>query len=142
MWSMKVSLKKYALQPIWFFVSFTAIAIGSIRVTFFIAYLNIFGPMRWLRISAYTGAFFSAIYHVTISIVILTPTTPAPGRTWFSAMTTVEYQHFLGLLVPSHTIGFALDLCILVLPLIAVSKLQMPVRKKIGVSLIFMTGIA
>ena len=137
----KVPANIKGLQPIWFFAAFNAIAIGTIRVTFFIAYLEIFGPKRWLRISAYSGVTFTALYHITIAIVVFVLTTPARDKTWFSATTTVNYQRFLALLVPACVVAFAVDLWILTLPLIAVLKLQMPTRRKIGICLIFMTGI-
>ena len=129
------------LKPVWFFACFNAIAIGTSRFTFFVAYLNIFGPMRWLRIAAYTGAAFTAMYHIAITVAIFVLTTPSRGSTWFSAITTEQYQHFIGLLVPAHVVGFIIDLYILALPIIAVSQLQMPMRRKVGICLIFMTGL-
>ncbi|KAL8836864.1 MAG: hypothetical protein Q9170_002755 [Blastenia crenularia] len=127
--------------PIWFFAAFNGIAIGTIRVTFFIAYLNIFGTLTWLRMAAYIGGTFTALYHIAISVLVFVLTTPAPGHTWFSAITTEEYQRFLKTLVPGHAVRFAIDMYILVLPLIAVSQIQLPTRKKIGVCLIFLTGL-
>ncbi|KAI4178328.1 MAG: hypothetical protein LQ346_007490 [Caloplaca aetnensis] len=127
--------------PIWFFASFNGIAIGTIRVTFFIAYLNIFGTLRWLRISAYIGGTFTALYHIAISVLVFVLTTPAQGHTWFSAITTTEFQRFLNTLVPGHVVRFAIDMYILVLPLIAVSQIQLPTKKRIGVYLIFLTGL-
>lgn len=97
--------------------------------------------MRWLRISAWTAGTFTALYHIAVSIAVFVLTTPRSGQTWFSAITTEDYQKFLTFLVPAHTIGLALDLVILALPIIAVSQLQMPVRRKIGIYVIFMTGV-
>lgn len=37
--------------------------------------------------------------------------------------------------------GVAIDIYILVLPIVAVNKLQMPTRRKVGIMLIFMTGL-
>ncbi|KAL8752132.1 MAG: hypothetical protein Q9184_005832, partial [Pyrenodesmia sp. 2 TL-2023] len=127
--------------PVWFFTFFAGIAIGTVRVTFFIAYLNIFGTLRWLRISAYIGGTFTALYHLVITVLVFGLITPARGRTWFSAITSTKYQHFLGILLPGHCVRLAIDMYILVLPLIAVSQIQMPTKKKISVSLIFLTGL-
>lgn len=43
--------------------------------------------------------------------------------------------------VPQSAIGLALDLYIVIIPIIAVIKLQLPRRRKIGIVLIFMTGV-
>lgn len=43
--------------------------------------------------------------------------------------------------IPTSAFGVVIDLFILVLPIIAVLQLQLPTRRKIGVIVIFMTGL-
>ena len=47
----------------------------------------------------------------------------------------------LALSVPQSIVGLVIDLAILILPIVAVTQLQLPRRRKIGVILIFMTGL-
>jgi hypothetical protein len=68
--------------------------------------------------------------------------TPRPGETLSSRLqTTSAGSDSLALSVPQSVVGLAIDLYILILPIIALAQLQLPRRRKVGISLIFMTGI-
>lgn len=43
--------------------------------------------------------------------------------------------------VPRFAVGLVMDIYILILPIVAVSTLQMPPRRKVGIILIFTTGL-
>jgi hypothetical protein len=47
----------------------------------------------------------------------------------------------LDLSVPQSAVGLVIDLFILILPVIAVSRLQLPTRRKVGAMLVFMPGL-
>ena len=129
------------MKPIWLFGIFNPLALGSLRITFFIAYLNLFRLLQWLRIAAYIGIMFTLLSHIAITVAILVLTTPTSGHSWLSAMTSDGHHRFVhSLIVPPCVIGLIIDLSILVLPLLAVSALQLSKRKKLAVYPMFLTG--
>lgn len=97
--------------------------------------------MRWLRISTYIGALVTTCFYLGMSVAQIVFVTPSRGETLFSHLTTGSQNSSLALTIPSSAVGLAIDLYILVLPVVAVSQLQLPTRRKIGVILVFMTGI-
>lgn len=112
-----------------------------IKVTFFLLYLQLFRPMQWLRICAYIGAVFTVIFYFGMAVAQLIFSTPRHGETWLSHQATHNKDLAIALSVPQSVVGLAIDLYILIFPIIAVSQLQLPIRKKVGIMLIFMTGL-
>ena len=111
------------------------------KISFFFLYLQVFKPMRWLRISAYIGTLVTTAFYLGMTVAQFVFATPRRGETWTSHQTTRNEHWALAMSVPQSAVGLAIDLYILVLPVIAVSQLQLPTRRKIGVILLFMTGI-
>ena len=97
--------------------------------------------MRWLRICAYIGLVVTTAFYFGMTVAQFTFGTPRPGETWYSHQQTQNETNSLKMSVPQSAVGLAIDLYILILPMMAVSKLQLPLRRKIGVALIFMTGL-
>lgn len=112
-----------------------------VKVTFFLLYLQLFRPMRWLKTCAYIGAVFTVMFYLGMTVAQLTFSTPRHGETWLSHQVTHNENLALAMSVPQSVVGLAIDLYILILPIIAVSQLQLAPRKKVGVMLIFMTGL-
>ena len=116
-------------------------ALLIIKLTFFILYWQLFRPIRGLRIAIWLGGIFTTLFYVAINIAAWVFTTPRRGETW--------YSHFIGpvqakqsnLTGPLPAVGLAIDVYILVIPLIGISGLNMPTRRKIGVALVFLTAI-
>lgn len=115
----------------------TEVALLFAKVTFFLMYLDIFKPMRWMRISSSIGAITTAVFYIGIIIANLVISTPSHGETW--AEVSIK-AGALVLSVPQAAVGLAIDLYILFLPMIAISKLQLNPRRKLGVNLVFMSG--
>ncbi|MCJ1394806.1 hypothetical protein MMC18_007686 [Xylographa bjoerkii] len=111
-----------------------------LKLTFFIMYLSIFGRWRWLRINAYIGAGFTIVFSGALTIMQFVCATPSAGETWLSHQVSQNEQYALAVSVPQSAVGLAIDIYILVLPIVAVSKLQLTTRRKIGIMAIFMTG--
>ena len=114
--------------------------LGLLKVSFFILYLQLFAPMRWFRICNWIGIVLTILFYTSMCISQIIFSTPTANETWFSHQVT-EGQKHLSISVPITAVGFGIDISILVLPIFAVSKLQMRTKRKIGVMLIFMTGL-
>lgn len=94
-----------------------------------------------MRICSYLGIFVIAGFYSGIAIYSFYIETPRRGETWFSHQTPALQHEGRSLFMHQSYVGLATDIYILVLPIVAVSELQMPIRRKIGVMLIFMTGL-
>ena len=120
--------------------SFPPVVYLFLKNTFFIMYLYIFGPLRWLRICAYTGAAITTAFYISVSVASFIIITPRHGETWVEHLLSKEETRSKILPVPISSFGVVIDLVILILPIIAVAQLQLPTRRKIALIAVFMTG--
>ena len=112
-----------------------------VKFTFFLMYLDIFSPFRWMRIACITGGTLCVLFYTAVAIPQFYFATPGPGESFkVHAVTEREYDSNI-LSIPAAAVGLGFDVYLLILPLIAVSQLKMPMRRKIGTSLLFGTGV-
>lgn len=111
------------------------------KVSFFMLYLQLFGPMRPIKICSWIGGVFPVVFYSTMTICTFIFATPDRNETWFNHQTTAMTAHNLALSVPQACFGTAIDVFILILPIAAVLKLQLPTRKKVGLVLLFAAGL-
>ena len=104
-------------------------------------YRQIFGPMRWMRICSLVGIIFTTLFYTSMTVCLFIFATPRKGETWISHGNTRGEHLDLKFSVPQSAVGLALDIYILILPIIAVSKLQMAIRRKIAIIAVFATGL-
>ena len=112
-----------------------------IKLTFFLLYIQIFQPMRWLRISSYVNATALCAFYGASTVAQVIFATPRPSETWASHLVSSENAKGKILSVPLSAVGLFFDIVILILPIAGVMRLQLPTRRKIGVLLIFLTGL-
>ncbi len=112
------------------------------KLTFFLVYLQLFHPFKWLRVCIYIGATLTTIFYVTVEVCWIVWITPRKGQTFASVAVSPAMFKSLLLSVPVAAVGLAIDLYLLVLPITAVMQLQLPTRRKVGVTLMFLTGLA
>lgn len=111
------------------------------KTSFFLMYLDMFGPLPWLRICVYAGLFLNWGFYTAVTIVSLYYQAPNPGQTWQEGYMNARYADSLNLPIPIAGGSLLLDVYIFVLPLIAVMKLRLSTRKKLGVMAVFATGL-
>ncbi|KAL9578850.1 MAG: hypothetical protein Q9212_005457 [Teloschistes hypoglaucus] len=112
-----------------------------VKLTFFLFYYHIFEPLRWMRWSIYIGATLTCAFYGAVEIASLVLTTRRPGNTWFGQTLSKEQVKAATLSLPLAAAGLAIDVVLLVMPLVAVMGMQLPIKRKIGVLSIFMFGI-
>ena len=112
-----------------------------IKLTFFLLYIQIFHPMRWLRISSYVNATALCAFYGACTVEQLIFTIPRSSETWSSHLVSSEYAKSDILSVPLSAVGLFFDIVILVLPIAGIMRLQLPTRRRIGILLIFLTGL-
>ena len=114
-------------------------------MTLVLLYLQVFRLLRWLRILAYIGAIITGILYVTLPIVYVALCAPRNGQStiaYFVALESHRCSHgYYPMLVPLGFINLFSDLYLLILPLPAVCKLQLPLRRKLAVSTMFLPGV-
>lgn len=110
------------------------------KTTFFIMYLDIFHLMRWLKISAYIGGVVTVLFYGSMTVCLFIFSTPRRHETWLEQLQSSGQHLALAFSVPQSCVGLVIDLCILVLPIVGVIRLQMPTRRKVGVILVFMSA--
>ena len=110
------------------------------KLSFFLLYLQIFRPMRWLRYSSYAGATFTVIFYIAMIVFNLVVSAPAPGESWQQVTKRPTYGLTISATVGIACVGLALDVTILLLPIAGVAQLQMSRKRRIGVVSVFLTG--
>lgn len=94
-----------------------------------------------MRISANLGAVFTTLFYVIMIVCALLYATHRRGKPWFSHVNTRFEKLADDLSVPQSSVNLAFDLYILILPIAAVTKLQMATRRRIGIIFILSTGL-
>ena len=110
------------------------------KLTFFLLYLQLFRPMRWLRISIYIGAVMLTLSYTAFTLMAFILATRRPGETWEQTFTSGHNRLQEEIAIPVGLVGLLTDIYLLILPSLAVSKLKLPTARKIGLMLIFGTG--
>ncbi|KAK0516328.1 hypothetical protein JMJ35_000931 [Cladonia borealis] len=106
------------------------------KVSFFIMYLDVFHLIRWLKISAYIGGIVTALFYGAMTVCSFVFGAAPPHHE-----TTHDMAISLELSVPQSCVGLVIDLYILILPILGVTRLQMSIRRKVGVILVFLSAI-
>ncbi|TGO17536.1 hypothetical protein BPAE_0423g00020 [Botrytis paeoniae] len=118
----------------------TPLAFGLVKLTIWLTYIEIFTSMRWVRICCYIGAAITFLWYFPVVIATLVWTTPPRGENFVYSLISDGIFTTQKLTIPIAAVGLALDVFLFVIPLLAVSKLHMATKKKLGVGLIFATG--
>ena len=90
----------------------------------------------------YIGGSFTAVFYLAMTIVQIYYAAPHGSQTWATHQLSPEYmrsQRYTSPIVPS--VGLAIDLFLLVIPVRAIQQLKIQKKTKIGLSLMFAIGI-
>lgn len=116
-----------------------------VRFSLLFLYLRLFeyhDVTRWL---VYGGMLASVIFHAAAIITPCVLYIPPPG--WPKTFASWRLRSFLyndaalGLALAQSAYGTIIDIYLLVIPIRSVFQLQLPLRRKLGVSSIFMIGL-
>lgn len=112
------------------------------KLSIFLLYLRTFGPNRSLRYLAYFGIAINLAIYLGTSFAYGYLCVPRPSETWLQSQTSNRcLEEGKPLSYIQGVFGIVSDLFIWILPLPVIWKLQMSFRKKVGVSMIFATGL-
>ena len=115
-------------------------ALGLIKFSLFLQYYFLFRPLRWIRISVWTGGTVSAVFYVAVTIIACVLDSPWPGESLQEALLSRHAFVWAQFAIPIGVVGMLVDWYLLILPIPAIWNLQVSPSKKLGVLIIFMTG--
>ena len=89
----------------------------------------------------YIGATLTTLFYWGATIATLVLSTPRGGENWTADFQTEREQKMAGLSIPISSMGLAIDIILFILPSVAIHQLQLHTKRKIGLMLIFSTGL-
>ena len=116
-------------------------AILMAKLSLLLLYLQIFHVNVGLRYCIYFSMAFISLFYCGTFIAYAILSIPKPGQSQLAAILSVDTARDIPLGITQGSVGVATDFFIFCLPIPVVWKLQLPLRKKIGVLAIFMTGL-
>ncbi len=116
------------------------LALGFIKLSFFILYSQVFKPLPIMRIVIWSGATICTTFYALIFALNIYFSTPRQGETFVTHSLNPVAKGGLHLSVPFAAVGLAFDLAIITIPIYGVCQLQLSGRQKFSISLVFLTG--
>lgn len=111
------------------------------KLSIFLLYLRIFGPNKKFRYVTYAGIVIIFAFYTATTVMPAVLCIRRPSETWLESQVTPRCTRNTDPLAYSQGVfGTISNLFIYLLPLRVIWQLQMPLRRKIGVSAIFATG--
>lgn len=111
------------------------------KLSLFLLYLRIFSPDRRTRFFIYFGIACTFIVYMTTAITATALCAARKGESWPVALLSSRCSKAMAMTYIQGIFNVVSDFYVLILPIPVVWKLQLPLRKKIGVCAIFMTGL-
>ena len=121
-------------------ITFITPTLGFLKLSVFLVYYHIFWPMRWLKIALYIGGLVTCIFHGILTIYHLVLSIPRHGIPWSQWLFSPEEAKTNNISLPTGIFGWIADVSLIVLPVPAVMKLQIPTKKEDWRALCFCNG--
>lgn len=119
-------------------------AICLVKVSVLLLYLRIFRVLNWLRVVAVVSIAVIALWHLALSVSFAAMCAPGTGGAqldFLAAFISQKCADTRVLVVLQGVGNVVTDVWLILVPLPAVWTLQMPFRRKLAVSSMFMVGI-
>lgn len=118
------------------------IPVGSIfpKSAILVLYMQVFYSNEWIRPAVYFGLVFNVLTYLPLIASSIYYTTPRGGATWGELALSTEPQRGLYMSTVKAAMSVVMNLYILILPLPILSKLQMPVSKRVQLIAVFATA--
>jgi hypothetical protein len=110
-------------------------------LSLFLLYLRIFSCNRATKIAIWAGIGISGLFYSATAIFFGVACVPRPHNTWLITALSPQCSSTKRMNYAHGSFGVVSDLYIFILPLPGLWKLQLPVKKKVGVCAIFLAGL-
>lgn len=111
------------------------------KASLFLLYLRLFTPDRWTRKFIYLGLVITFAAYLATTVAFGGFCLPRPSESWAEALLSPRCGKATGMTYIQGIFNVVSDFYILILPVPVVIKLRLPLKRKIGVCAIFMTGL-
>ncbi|KAJ8063298.1 hypothetical protein OCU04_008528 [Sclerotinia nivalis] len=118
-----------------------SLTLGLIKLSIFLFYYQIFWPLKWCRWVICIGASLNSAFYLSMTVVQFYYESPRPGETLAGHFGGKMAQSITRVSIPTSSVGLAIDILLLIIPLRAVVQLQMAKKKKKRLFLTFFVGI-
>lgn len=111
------------------------------KLSLLFLYLDVFRSNARLRYFIYFGIAFNILFYTSVMVAFFIIYMPRKGERLFNLLYKPRIRIGVTLAIVQGAVNVGSDLYILCLPIPGVWQLQAPLSKKIGISVIFLTGI-
>lgn len=119
--------------------------IWLIKLALFVLYLEVFGLLQWFRYLVFTGVFVTGAFYFATLVSFVASCRPMNGQSQFSYLSGLAgprcQRTTRPLVLAIGVVNVVSDLYLLPIPLPPVWSLQLPLRRKIGLSPMILTGL-
>lgn len=139
LWKLKPAGKLQYMNIAWIIYG---IVIAFVKLWLLLQYLNIFVPIRnygFMVLVTYFVIWSTSIYYLIITFFEIFACSPRE-MFWNRLITKGHCYNIEAVNITSATMNCISDFVILLLPQGVIWRLQMPFRRKLGISAIFLTG--
>ena len=113
------------------------------KLALFLLYFRLFGRHQWMRNLIYLGIGCTAVINFGAIIVYGVLCLPRKGQTWIEAgLSSRCHKQYIMISYIRGPFNLLSDVYLLLLPLPAVWQLQLPLRRRVGIAGIFLTGFS
>jgi hypothetical protein len=116
-------------------------ALGLIKMSLLIQYYLLFKVRRYVRICVWIGAVVFGAFYVSVTITAFVLDSPWGGDSLLDTVVSWHYLKFADFAIPTGVIGMVFDWYLFFLPMPAVWALHLSTSRKVGISLVFATGL-
>ena len=111
------------------------------KLSLFLLYYRLFAPHQWIRYLVYLGIGSSAATYTASTIMYGYLCLPRHGQSWTEAVLSSRcHKQTIILGYVQGPFNILSDLYLLFLPLSSVWQLHLPLRKRLGIAVIFLSG--
>lgn len=115
----------------------------SAKLSLLVFYYRIFNPSKFAKIVIWVGMTVTSLFYLIMIITTLVYMIPRPGDGgWASSKNNARMAEPSSQILATLGVGSTVtDFYVFLVPLYLCQKIHMPIRRKIGVSCVFLTGI-
>ena len=111
------------------------------RLALFLLYHRLFALNRWTRIAIYFGIALNGLFYLASCIALIILCIPRRGESWTSTSYATRCYHAEAMGDVQGIFGLISDIYIFILPLPVLYRLHMSLKKKLGITAVFLTGL-
>ncbi|KAI1206115.1 uncharacterized protein F4807DRAFT_439888 [Annulohypoxylon truncatum] len=139
--NMPITTIDYVLRQTIILTTVAAFTMYFSKTPLLVLYVRIFGVKKWLRMMSYTT--------LALSLMLFLTTTAVVGATCSRKVSASDYmppleqclETTISVGVANGSTAVLTDIIVIILPLPAIAGLNLPFHKKVGIAIIFLTGI-